>query len=119
MIEEECPQHTEGNRWQDLRKKSFDPEIQEIRDRMTSNEAIKMNLRWCPDDEWNPCVLRRFRQSPTGFLGQVAVHYGAAQDCDFPKSLTHGVVSDDLTPVIYIFGVKKSAIVQPYTSVNT
>lgn len=85
----------EGNRWQDLRRKSHDPFIQEIRDRLSASNGVRDTLKWCPDDEWLTCVDRRFRQAQLGYLGQAVVHYGAAQDCDFPKALRHGVVNVD------------------------
>lgn len=99
MLERDCPQHTEGNRWLDLGRKFRDPEVKAIHERLKSSDGIKSLLCWGIDDEQLPCVLRRYRNSNTGYLGQARVHYGAAQDCDFPKAMVHGVVDYDIIPV--------------------
>lgn len=59
---------------------------------------MKSNLRWCNTDESLSCVDRRFRQARTGITGQAWVHYGHAQDVDYPRELIHGVLSDEHTP---------------------
>jgi len=66
---------------------------------MRSSEVMKQNLRWCPTDESLSCVDRRFRQYPSGIIGQAAIHYGTAQDLDYPRKFIHGVLSDEVTPV--------------------
>ncbi|XP_035702904.1 EF-hand domain-containing family member B-like [Folsomia candida] len=65
---------------------------------MRSSERMKDNLRWCPTDESLSCVVRRFRQYPLGITGQATLHYGAAQDLDYPRQLIHGILSDEVTP---------------------
>jgi len=89
----------DGNQWQDLRRKHYDPEIQALWDKMMYSSAAKDTFRWCPQDDSLQCVDRRFRQYPNGIIGQAAVHYGAAQDKDYPRKLIHGVLSDEATPV--------------------
>jgi len=56
-------------------------------------------MKWCPTDESLTCVDRRFRQYPLGLVGQASLHYGAAQDCDYPGAIVHGTLSDENTPV--------------------
>jgi hypothetical protein len=97
--EKPCYQHVEGNAWRDLSKKHPDPEIQALREKMRSSSGIKDLLKWCPTDESLSCVVRRFRQYPVGITGQATVHYGAAQDLDYPRKIIHGVLSDEVTPV--------------------
>ena len=70
-----------------------------MRDRLASSACVKESLKWCPDDETLTNVERRFRQGKTGLLGRAVIHYGAAQDCDFPKEMTHGVKSEVVNQV--------------------
>ncbi|CAL8087919.1 unnamed protein product [Orchesella dallaii] len=97
-----CYQHTDGNQFHDIRRIHPDPEIQAIRDRLNSSESVKNTLRWCNTDESLSCVDRRFRQAQTGITGQAGIHYGAAQDVDYPRELIHGVLSDEVTPATHL-----------------